>query len=51
MSDRLDRIEAILEQNALALASSKQQHDQEMVELRQLQASNARAIGRSFSWG
>jgi chromosome segregation ATPase len=43
-NDRLDRIERIVEQLGEMNAQSKRQHDQDMVELRQLQASNARAI-------
>jgi chromosome segregation ATPase len=43
-NDRLDRVERLIEQMGEMNAQSKQQHDQEILELRQLQASNARAI-------
>jgi hypothetical protein len=44
MTDRLDRIEAILERQAEAQARSAAQHDREILEIRQLQDSNARSI-------
>ncbi len=43
-NDRLDRVERLIEQLAEEHLRSRQQHDEEMTELRQLQASNARAI-------
>jgi chromosome segregation ATPase len=43
-NDQFDTLRRLVEQLAEAQVRSKQQHDQEMVELRQLQASNARAI-------
>jgi chromosome segregation ATPase len=43
-NDQFDRLERLVEQLAEAQFQGKMQHDQEMIELRQLQASNARAI-------
>jgi chromosome segregation ATPase len=43
-NDRLDRVERLIEQLAEENVRSRQRHDEEMIELRQLQASNARAI-------
>jgi chromosome segregation ATPase len=43
-NDPFDRLERLVEQLAEAQFQGKMQHDQEMIELRQLQASNARAI-------
>ena len=44
MTDRLDRIESMLEQQALAHAESRAVHDREILEIRQLQTDNANAI-------
>lgn len=44
MTERLDRIEAILERNAEQMSQSQQRHDVEVAEIRQLQGSNARSI-------
>jgi septal ring factor EnvC (AmiA/AmiB activator) len=43
-NNQFDRLERLVEQLAEAQFQGKMQHDQEMIELRQLQASNARAI-------
>jgi chromosome segregation ATPase len=43
-NDQFDRLQRLVEQLAEAQFQGKTQHDQEMIELRQLQASNARAI-------
>ncbi len=43
-NDPFDRLHRIVEQLAEAQFQGKTQHDQEMIELRQLQVSNARAI-------
>lgn len=42
--DEFDSLRGIVEQIAITQAQGAQQHNQEMAELRQLQASNARAI-------
>jgi chromosome segregation ATPase len=43
-NNQFDRLQRLVEQLAEAQFQGKMQHDQEMIELRQLQASNARAI-------
>jgi chromosome segregation ATPase len=43
-NDQFDRLQRLVEQLAEAQFQGKTQHDREMIELRQLQASNARAI-------
>jgi septal ring factor EnvC (AmiA/AmiB activator) len=43
-NDQFDRLEWLVEQLAEAQFQGKMQHDQEMIELRQLEASNSRAI-------
>jgi hypothetical protein len=44
MTERLDRIEAILERNAEQMAQSQQRHDTDFARISQLQESNARSI-------